>query len=81
MGNAPLPAPAWLFLERTRDRHRDVPLALRAIVMRAENRAPRYARGTRVVMVKRFYGGGYIRPLETIEVRKVGAAIVRRVFS
>ena len=35
---------------------------------------------TRVAMVKRFYGGGYIRPLETIDVRKVGVAIVRRVF-
>ena len=33
---APLPAPAWLFLERTLDRLRDLPPALRAIVMRGE---------------------------------------------
>jgi len=34
--DAPLPAPAWLFLERARNRLRDLPPALRAIVRTAE---------------------------------------------
>jgi hypothetical protein len=37
----PMPAPAWLFLERTRDRLRDLPPALRAIVKRAEQTVSR----------------------------------------
>ncbi len=39
--DAPLPAPAWLFLERTRERLRDLPPALRAIVQRAERTVSR----------------------------------------
>jgi len=39
--DAPIPAPAWLFLERARDRLRDLPPALRAIAIRAERTVSR----------------------------------------
>jgi ATP-dependent exoDNAse (exonuclease V) alpha subunit len=39
--DAPLPAPAWFFLERTRERLRDLPPALRAIVQRADRTVSR----------------------------------------
>jgi len=32
-------------------------------------------------MIRHFYGGGYLKPLDQVAVLKVGAAIVRRVLS
>ena len=36
---------------------------------------------TRIAMIRHFYGGGYLKPLDQVAVLKVGAAIVRRVLS
>jgi cellulose synthase/poly-beta-1,6-N-acetylglucosamine synthase-like glycosyltransferase len=68
--------------ERVELEFSDCRVAATIVRIEAEDFAIAFAHSfeTRIAMIRRFYAGGYVKPLERIRILRVAAAVVRRVL-